>query len=98
MSAETVLSLWKGPIPLRRTMASILAEVSEETGITVAEFKSDARFRKIAWPRQYAMWRMVEEGCWSLTQIGNFFGGRDHTTVLHGWRQVEKRNAKARAA
>ena len=97
MSAETVLSLWKGPIPLRRTMASILAEVSEETGITVAEFKSDARFRKIAWPRQYAMWRMVQENRWSLPQIGRFFN-RDHTTVIHACRQVEKRGAVEVAA
>jgi chromosomal replication initiator protein len=97
MSEETVLSLWRGRIPIRRTMARILDEVSEESGISVADLKSPARFRFIAWPRQYAMWRMVNEGLWSLPQIGRFFN-RDHTTVIWAFRQVEKRNALEQAA
>lgn len=97
MSEETVLSLWRGRIPIRRTMAQILAEVAEQSNVSVADLKSPARFRCIAWPRQEAMWRMVNEGRWSLPQIGRFFN-RDHTTVIWAWRQVEKRNALEQAA
>jgi len=94
---DTVLSLWKGPLPRVRTMARILAEVSEETGISVAAMKGPSRYRIIVYPRQEAMWRMVNEGRWSLPQIGRFFN-RDHTTVIWAFRQVEKRNALERAA
>lgn len=94
---DTVLSLWKGPLPRVRTMANIAAEVSEETGISVAAMKSPSRYRIIVYPRQYAMWRMVEEGRWTWAQIGRFFN-RDHSTVVHAWRQVEKRNALEQAA
>ena len=98
MSEETVLSLWHGRIAIPpRTMAQILSEVAEQFNVSVADLKGPARFRCIVYPRQDAMWRMVNEGRWSLPQIGRFFN-RDHTTVIWAWRQVEKRNALEQAA
>ncbi len=91
MSEVTVLSLWKGRIKVRETMSSILDAVSLRYGVSIADLKGPARYRTIAWPRQEAMWRMVETGRVSLPQIGAFLN-RDHTTILHGWRQHGKRN------
>src|SRR5256712_1601918 len=45
--------------------------------------------REIAWPRQVAMYVMREETSSSLLQIGNALGGRDHTTIIHGWEKVQ---------
>lgn len=74
-----------------QTMASILAEVAERYGIGPRELRGPGRYRHVAWPRQEAMWMMRQTGKWSTTQIGNFFGGRDHTTVLHGVKAYEAR-------
>ena len=89
---RTVLSLWKGQILVRgvETMASILDDVSASYGVSVADLKGPSRRKAIVGPRQEAMWRMVETGKWSFPQIARVFN-RDHTTVLHGWRQVSKR-------
>ncbi|BCL81370.1 chromosomal replication initiator protein DnaA [Ktedonobacteria bacterium brp13] len=44
--------------------------------------------REIVWPRQVAMYLMREETAASLLQIGSALGGRDHTTIMHGWEKV----------
>jgi chromosomal replication initiator protein len=46
------------------------------------------RDREIVWPRQVAMYLMREETSASLLQIGAELGGRDHTTIMHGWEKV----------
>ncbi len=46
------------------------------------------RDRDIAWPRQVAMYLMREETSASLQVIGAALGGRDHTTIMHGWEKV----------
>ena len=47
------------------------------------------RDRDIVWPRQVAMYLMREETTASLLQIGAALGGRDHTTIMHGWEKVK---------
>ncbi len=47
------------------------------------------RDRDIVWPRQVAMYLMREETTASLLQIGTALGGRDHTTIMHGWEKVQ---------
>jgi chromosomal replication initiator protein len=57
------------------------------------------RDRDIVWPRQVAMYLMREETAASLLQIGAALGGRDHTTIMHGWEKVHAEianNDKAR--
>jgi len=46
------------------------------------------RSRKVALPRQIAMYLMREEGNISLPQIGEALGGRDHTTVMYGCEKI----------
>ncbi len=57
--------------------------------IRVADLLSKRRSRSIARPRQIAMALAKELTNHSLPEIGDAFGGRDHTTVLHGCRRIE---------
>ncbi|HEX5497967.1 MAG TPA: helix-turn-helix domain-containing protein, partial [Thermomicrobiales bacterium] len=49
-----------------------------------------SRTKDIVLPRQVAMYLLREETGASLIEIGHELGGRDHTTVLHGIRQIER--------
>ncbi|RDE18807.1 chromosomal replication initiator protein DnaA [Motiliproteus coralliicola] len=62
--------------------------VSEYYKIKVADLHSKRRSRSVARPRQVAMALSKELTNHSLPEIGNAFGGRDHTTVLHACRKV----------
>lgn len=85
-----VLSLWKGMIRTDPTMAEIAAQVAAERRISISELKGVRRDAGLAHARQEAMWRMYQQGRWSLPQIGRFLN-RDHTTVIHGIRVHERR-------
>ncbi len=62
--------------------------VSEYYKIKVADLHSKRRSRSVARPRQVAMALSKELTNHSLPEIGNAYGGRDHTTVLHACRKV----------
>lgn len=62
--------------------------VSEFYGITVADLHSSSRFRKHAWPRFVAMYLIRQHTKRSLTEIGRWFAGRDHTTVINGVNRI----------
>jgi chromosomal replication initiator protein len=51
---------------------------------------SKSREKRVAYPRQLAMYLMRELAHRSLVEIGNTLGGRDHSTVHHGWRKMER--------
>ncbi len=72
------------------TIDLIQKEVSEYFSIAVSEMKSKKRNRGIAYPRQFAMFLSREMTDYSLPDIGGFFGGRDHTTVLHACDKIKK--------
>lgn len=76
--------------PPRVTIAEIQREVADHFHIPAAEMTSARRFRAVARPRQIAMFLAKELTPKSLPAIGRDFGGRDHTTVIHAIRQVEK--------
>ncbi len=73
------------------TIQMILDAVASHYGIKVGDLLSKRRFKSIAQPRQVAMWLARRHTRFSLEEIGGFFGGRDHTTVLHAVRTVEKK-------
>ena len=62
--------------------------VSDFYNIKVADMYSQKRTRAIARPRQSAMWLTRELTTHSLPEIGEAFGGRDHTTVMHACRTI----------
>ncbi len=72
------------------TTENIQRTVAEYYKIKVAELLSKRRNRSIARPRQIAMSLAKELTNHSLPEIGDAFGGRDHTTVLHACRKVKE--------
>lgn len=72
------------------TIENIQKTVCEYYKIRIAELLSKRRHRSIARPRQMAMALCKELTQHSLPEIGDAFGGRDHTTVLHACRKIDE--------
>ena len=72
------------------SISNIQRVVGEYYKVKVAEFTSKRRSRSVARPRQIAMALAKELTNHSLPEIGDAFGGRDHTTVLHACRKVKE--------
>ncbi len=75
------------------SMDTIARTVASFYHISIEEMKGKRRDKHIVFPRQVAMFLIREETASSLPAIGQAFGGRDHTTVLHSY---EKINTEAR--
>lgn len=87
-------------ISSRRTPGrDIVAEIAALYDVTVADLTGPSRRKRITHPRQHAMWEVRRRAPHlSLPQIGRLFGGRDHTTIIHGLRAHEARLAAQRGA
>ncbi len=72
------------------TIENIQKTVAEYYKIRIADLLSKRRSRSIARPRQVAMALAKELTNHSLPEIGDAFGGRDHTTVLHACRRIKE--------
>jgi chromosomal replication initiator protein len=72
------------------TVENIQKTVAEYYKVKVADLLSKRRSRSIARPRQLAMMLAKELTNHSLPEIGDLFGGRDHTTVLHACRKIKE--------
>lgn len=77
--------------PERRiTVDEIQKTVADHFGLKQADLLSERRTRSVARPRQIAMYLCKQHTTRSYPDIGRRFGGRDHTTVLHGVRKIEE--------
>jgi|TARA_B100001964_G_scaffold212749_1_gene249034 chromosomal replication initiator protein len=74
----------------RVTVQNIQKTVAEYFKMRIADLHSKRRNRQITRPRQMAMALSKELTSMSLPEIGDAFGGRDHTTVLHAQRKVRE--------
>ena len=72
------------------TVEEIQRKVAEHYNIRLSDLIGPKRLRTIARPRQVAMYLAKHMTTRSLPDIGRRFGGRDHTTIMHGVRVVEK--------
>ncbi|WP_366923436.1 chromosomal replication initiator protein DnaA [Metallumcola ferriviriculae] len=70
------------------TIKAIQKAVSQHFGLKMEDFKSKRRTRNIAYPRQIAMYLSRELTNSSLPKVGEEFGGRDHTTVIHAYDKI----------
>ena len=68
----------------------VLDAVAQCTNIPVDALTSSRREKQVAYARHLAMYLLRDIGHQSYAQIGRLLGGRDHTTVLHGFRRIEK--------
>jgi chromosomal replication initiator protein len=72
------------------TLKKIAISVAEFYNITLEDLIKQSRKKEYVKPRQIAMYLARKELNSSFPTIGDFFGGRDHTTVMHGVEKVEK--------
>ncbi|OWJ69762.1 chromosomal replication initiation protein DnaA [Haematobacter massiliensis] len=72
------------------TVEEIQRKVAEYYNIRLADMIAAKRVRTIARPRQVAMFLSKQLTSRSLPEIGRRFGGRDHTTIMHGIRKIEE--------
>ena len=75
----------------QETMATpkhIMHAVANYYGVTLEALTGTRRDKKTALPRQVAMYLLREHNHCSLAEIGRMLGGRDHTTILHGYEKI----------
>jgi len=81
---ESLSQLVKSSEGRRITPELIISVIADQYGVTSEDIISKKRSRDIALPRQIAMYLCRDMTQLSTTNIGRAFGGRDHTTVMHG--------------
>ena len=72
------------------TIEEIQRQVSDHFNIRLSDLIGPKRVRIFARPRQVAMYLAKQMTSRSLPEIGRRFGGRDHTTVMHGVRRIDE--------
>lgn len=72
------------------TIEEIQRKVAEHYNVRLSDLIGPKRLRAIARPRQVAMYLSKQMTHRSLPEIGKRFGGRDHTTIMHGVRKIEE--------
>ncbi len=72
------------------TVESIQNAVAKHFHIKMQDLKSTSRARAVAFPRQIAMYLVRKYGALGFKEIGQYFGGKDHTTVMHACNKVEE--------
>jgi chromosomal replication initiator protein len=75
------------------SMDDIIRVVTEKYAVKLSDLQSKKRTNSIAYPRQVAMFIARKITRHSLEEIGGFFGGRDHSTVLHAVSKISKMNS-----
>ncbi len=76
------------PVSTDLNLDDVLLVVSDAFGVSEDRILGRERTREVALPRQVAMYLLREEGGVSLPQIGEYIGGRDHTTVMYACDKV----------
>ncbi len=79
------------PLP---TIQDIVDTVTGYYSVRLSDLLSKRRHKSIALPRQICMWLAREHTRYSLQEIGGYFGGRDHTTVMHAVSAVKSKRMK----
>ncbi|KUG02569.1 chromosomal replication initiator protein dnaa [hydrocarbon metagenome] len=87
---EALKDILPPPSPRKITIEFIQKEVSGYYGLDIRELISKKRNKHISYPRQIAMYLCRKFTDASYPQIGEQFGGRDHTTVMHANDKIEK--------
>ena len=88
--AQQVLKQLSGGGERRVTIDLIVRAVAERFNLQPGQLKLKTNVQNIAYPRQVAMYLAKEMTPSSLPEIGRYFGGKHHTTVLHSVQKIEK--------
>ena len=88
LAAEALKDIIPSSRPKMITIQDIQQKVGEFYSLKLEEFKARKRTKAVAFPRQVAMYLSRELTDYSLPKIGEAFGGRDHTTVIHAHEKI----------
>ena len=86
--ARAALGDIEPPQERRVTIQMILDAVTKYYNVRLSDLQSKKRNKSIAFPRQVCMYLARKHTRYSLEEIGGYFGGRDHTTVMHAVKTV----------
>jgi chromosomal replication initiator protein len=75
------------------TLQNIINAVTAFYNVKLSDLQSKRRHKSITGPRQVCMWLARRRTRFSLEEIGGYFGGRDHTTVMHSIKTVDERRS-----
>jgi len=83
----------EAPVPRSNqiTLQAIIDAVTRFYNVKLQDLQSRRRHKSITEPRQVCMWLARKNTRFSLEEIGGYFGGRDHTTVMHSIKTVDQR-------
>ena len=90
LAMESLKDLFPKTKTSQITPQRIQEVVAAHFRIKIDDLVSKRRTRNVTIPRQLAMFLCREMTDWSLPKIGEFFGGRDHTTVIHAYEKVNR--------
>ncbi|RYL94182.1 chromosomal replication initiator protein DnaA [Sporolactobacillus sp. Y61] len=90
LAAEALKDIIPSARPKQITIQDIQVAVGAEYHLRLEDFAAKRRTKSIAFPRQIAMYLARELTDYSLPKIGEEFGGRDHTTVIHAHEKITK--------
>jgi chromosomal replication initiator protein len=88
LAAEALKDIIPSNQPKKITVEDIQRKVGEFYGLKVEDLTARKRTKSVAFPRQVAMYLCRELTDLSLPKIGENFGGRDHTTVIHAHEKI----------
>ncbi|MBB6176272.1 chromosomal replication initiator protein [Anoxybacillus tengchongensis] len=88
LAAEALKDIIPSSKPKVITIQDIQRVVGEHFNVKLEDFKAKKRTKSVAFPRQIAMYLSRELTDCSLPKIGEEFGGRDHTTVIHAHEKI----------
>lgn len=89
LASEALKDIISSSRPKQITVQLIKEVVADHCGIKIEDFVSKRRNRSISYPRQIAMYLSRELTDLSLPKVGEEFGGRDHTTVIHAYDKIK---------
>jgi chromosomal replication initiator protein len=90
LAAEALKDIIPSSKPKVITILDIQRTVGQHFNVKLEDFKAKKRTKSVAFPRQIAMYLSRELTDFSLPKIGEEFGGRDHTTVIHAHEKISK--------
>lgn len=90
LTAAALKDIIQAPKTKKITIQDIQKIVGQYYSVKIEDFSAKKRTKSIAYPRQIAMYLSRELTDFSLPKIGEEFGGRDHTTVIHAHEKILK--------
>ena len=90
LAAEALKNIIPSSKPRVITIHDIQTVIGDHFSVKLEDFAAKKRTKSVAFPRQIAMYLSRELTDFSLPKIGEEFGGRDHTTVIHAHEKISK--------